>query len=129
MSPTSLRVAFLLLLLPLSGCQSTQRTSALTKATVVAAPSDAEIKAARLQQCHKNLEVLTKLNDVQHAAIKQEFDRVMKGAAQYSGLRPQVTDDTQNTVDALYRYRVNLLCSKINQDVLNALAERGEPKE
>lgn len=85
--------------------------------------------AARLTQCQKELEVLKNLNPAQHKTFSQAFVRLMSGAAQYGGLRPQVNTQTQETVDALYRYKVNRLCADITQATLTGLATRGEMPE
>ncbi|WP_249921455.1 hypothetical protein [Serratia plymuthica] len=53
----------------------------------------------------------------------------MSGAAQYGGLRSQVNAQTQETVDALYRYKVNRLFADITQATLTSLATRGETPE
>jgi hypothetical protein len=84
------------------------------------------MEAQRLQQCQRDLEALSSLKTESYTQSKQAFDRLMSGAAQYANLRTRVNTETQDTVDALYRYRVNLLCAQINQAVLSSLAERGE---
>lgn len=117
-------VVFALLL---TGCQKSP--NAIKKQTAepqVQSPTQAELEAARLQHCQKELEALHTVQPKQFTGYKQEFDRLMNGAAQYSGLRTRVNAETQDTVDALYRYRVNKLCAQINQAVLLGLAERGE---
>lgn len=119
------RFVFLLVLLPLSGCQTTPRT-AITGKTGVTAPAADDTEALRLQQCKKDIEVLTKFNNPSYGDLKQEFDRLMGAAADYSGIRAQVTNNTQSTIDALYRYRVSILCAKISNEVLKGLTERGE---
>ncbi|WP_273855334.1 hypothetical protein [Serratia liquefaciens] len=80
----------------------------------------------RLVQCQKEVDALKDLHPEQHAAYKKAFDSYMSGAAQYAGLRTQVNSETRETVDALYRYKVNRLCADIGVATLNALAERGE---
>ena len=62
----------------------------------------------------------------QYQRYKQAFDSLMSGASQYANLRARVNGDTQETVDALYRYKVNYLCAGVNQAVLTGLADRGE---
>lgn len=86
-------------------------------------------RALRLAQCQRELEVLKSLNPEQHTALRQTFNQLMSGAAQYSGLRTQVNAQTQETVDALYRYKVNRLCANIAQATLADLAKRGEVLE
>ncbi|MEG9795518.1 hypothetical protein V6X42_23885 [Serratia marcescens] len=79
----------------------------------------------RLRQCQQQLRALGTLQDASYPATQRAFDHLMRGAAQYAGLRTRVNESTQDTVDALYRYRVNLLCAQINHAVLNRLAEQG----
>jgi hypothetical protein len=86
-------------------------------------------EAARLTQCQKELEALQNLNPAQHKTLRQAFDRLMSGAAQYGGLRIKINAQTQETVDALYRYKVNRLCADITQALLTGLADRGETLE
>jgi hypothetical protein len=77
----------------------------------------------RLQQCQQELTVLSSLQTKDYAATQQAFDHLMGSAAQYARLRSKVNGETQGTVDALYRYRVSLLCAEINQAVLLHLAQ------
>lgn len=78
----------------------------------------------RLQLCHKQLSALHNIDVKQYQHYKQAFDSLMNGASQYAGLRTRVNSDTQDTVDALYRYKVNYLCAGIDNAVLNGLAEQ-----
>lgn len=54
---------------------------------------------------------------------KSEFDKLMSDAVIYNGIRVDVKEYTQGTVDALYRFRVNKLCADISSDILNKLTE------
>ncbi|MEW5494377.1 hypothetical protein ABGT23_01815 [Enterobacter cloacae] len=85
-----------------------------------------EPESVRLKQCHDELEALNAVVPEEYQKFKKEFDRLMLGAAQYSGLRSMVGSGTQTTVDALYQYRVHLLCAGIGQAMLSGLAEKGE---
>lgn len=110
----------------LAGCQNQKKITAKPAASVQTVDPRAEMEAQRLQQCQRDLEALSSLKTESYAQSKQAFDRLMSGAAQYANLRTRVNLETQDTVDALYRYRVNFLCAQINQAVLSNLAERGE---
>ncbi|KYQ98865.1 hypothetical protein AWY96_10205 [Serratia plymuthica] len=122
-----LQASVLAFALILTGCQTAQKTAKKPlPEQKTQTPTQAELEAARLQQCQKELEALRTVQPKQFTGYKQEFDRLMNGAAQYSGLRTRVNAETQDTVDALYRYRVNKLCAQIDQAVLLGLAERGE---
>ncbi|TXE66635.1 hypothetical protein [Serratia nematodiphila] len=116
--------------LVLSGCAGKRPSPASQPdASQSAEKAHAEQEAQRLTQCQKELDVLKNLNPAQHTTLRQTFDRLMNGAAQYGGLRPQVNAQTQETVDALYRYKVNRLCADITQATLTSLATRGETPE
>ncbi|ATA19214.1 hypothetical protein EDC48_111106 [Gibbsiella quercinecans] len=114
------------------GCKNApvQKRIVPEKTAEVQAPSPEEQRkqreAERLQQCQKELDALRTINAEQYQQNKRAFDALMSGASQYAGLRTQVNSDTQDTVDALYRYKVNRLCAEVNQAVLAGLAARGE---
>jgi phosphoglycolate phosphatase-like HAD superfamily hydrolase len=91
-----------------------------------AVAQQAEAEAQRLRQCQQELDTLRDLKADSYAATQHTFSTLMQGAAQYAKLRTQVNTDTQETVDALYRYRVNVLCAQINQAVLVGLMTQGE---
>ncbi|CAI1948114.1 hypothetical protein [Serratia quinivorans] len=122
----ALSVPLLIVTLLLSGCKAPTRppapggTSASTSAESLLGQ-----EVQRLRQCQQQLKALRTLQDARYPATQGAFDRLMRGAAQYASLRTSVNESTQDTVDALYRYRVNLLCAQINQAVLNRLAEQG----
>lgn len=110
----------------LSGCNSTPRPKSASNGAVGVSVSDEQTEAARLQRCSAELEAQKTVNREQYDKQRAEFDRLMSGAAQYATVRGRVDGVTQDTVDAMYRFRVNLLCASINQSVLTNLAERGE---
>lgn len=127
LNQTLLPVSAVMVALLLTGCQTSPNTAKKQTAEPQGQnATQAEREAARLQQCQKELEALRTVHPTQFTGYKQAFDRLMNGAAQYSGLRTRVNAQTQDTVDALYRYRVNKLCAQINQAVLLGLAEHGE---
>lgn len=105
----------------LSACRAPVNTAKKSAAQPPASQLDQEAK--RLQQCQQELTVLSSLQSKDYAATKQAFDHLMGNAAQYASLRNKVNGETQGTVDALYHYKVNLLCAEINQAVLLHLAK------
>ena len=118
----ALRMGLLCLLaLSAAACQSQKsgKPAVNTKNQVVQPPSE---EALRQQQ----LGALRAIDEKQYQRYKQSFDSLMSGASQYASLRARVNGDTQATVDALYRYKVNYLCAGVNQAVLTGLADRGE---
>lgn len=109
----------------LNGCQSTKAPLAKTPSSVKE-PDDKAMRETRdLKQCQQNLNVLGMLKTESYAVQKQMFDALMSGASQYAGIRTQVNEHTQDTVDALYRYQVSYQCAEINQALLAELAKRG----
>ncbi|HEI8868122.1 hypothetical protein [Serratia sp. AKBS12] len=83
-------------------------------------------EAERLQLCQQELGALRAIDQQQHQQLKQGFDHLMSGASLYAGVRTKVNGDTQEMVDALYRYKVNRLCAQVDQAVLAGLADRAE---
>lgn len=83
-------------------------------------------EAERLKNCQKELNILKGVSSEKYTVYKRTFDGLMGGAAQYAGLRKAVNPHIQETVDALYRYKVNRLCAEVSQVALEALVERGE---
>lgn len=120
--PLSIIISALLL----SGCQKTSLNKNNPHVNQMVKPTAEEIEAAQLQQCQKSLEALQTVKTPLSGVYKNNFAQLMKGAAQYSGIRDRIKDDTQDTVDALYRYRVSKLCAQIDQALLLGLTESGE---
>ncbi len=119
-------LSLLLLSALLSSCKSPVRTVVATDISPQQQPEQqVSQEVQRLQQCQKELKALNTLQATNYPAIQRNFDQLMRGAAQYGGLRTSINESTQDIVDSLYRYRVNLLCAQINQAVLNRLAEQG----
>lgn len=132
MTKTLFRRSVLLCLLGgsvlLSGCESVKRP-AVGKPQAVQVPpeqSQAEREAEQLAQCQKELDALQPVDAKRYQDYKQEFSRLMNGAAQYAGVRTRVSTGTQETVDALYRYKVKRLCADISQALLTGLSDMGE---
>ncbi|TXE64929.1 MULTISPECIES: hypothetical protein [Serratia] len=107
------------------GC-STSSTNKQSNRDLTTSTTDITTEAERLQRCSAELEAQKTVNREQYDKQRAEFDRLMSGAAQYATVRGRVDGVTQDTVDAMYRFRVNLLCASINQSVLTNLATRGE---
>lgn len=121
-----------LLVMTTVACQNQKQKKypSMTKNDVVKPPSEELLRNQReideLQQCKDQLNALHTINKEQYQHYKQVFDGLMSGAAQYASMRANVSGNTQETVDALYRYKVNFLCAEMNQAVLIELAKRGE---
>ncbi|WP_421671721.1 hypothetical protein [Rahnella sp. EDr1-12] len=120
-----LTVSVILSMFLLTGCQKSPIKKAPPQAGQVVTPTKEEIESAQLQQCQKSLDALQTVKAQQSVEYKKNFEKLMKGAAQYSGIRSRIKDETQGTVDALYRYRVSKLCAQIDQALLLGLTESG----
>lgn len=118
-----------LLVLSITSCQKQKLVPLSTNGTGDTAQLQTDDNALRqreedrLQLCHKQLSALHNIDAKQFQNYKQAFDSLMNGASQYAGLRTRVNSDTQDTMDALYRYKVNYLCAGIDNAVLTGLAE------
>ncbi|QNQ55465.1 hypothetical protein [Serratia liquefaciens] len=121
-------LAFVLCLL-LAGCQIENSKNHIKPQNANAQIGDAKVSAAdetaKLGLCQRQLEALQKIDSAKYGIYQQRFDTLMNSAAEYAGVRTNVNVDSQDTLDALYHYRVNLFCSEINQVLLTGLAERG----
>lgn len=115
----------------LSGCETPRKSTASAAAAPApqAESTPAEREAERMAQCQQELEALKNIDGKQYTEYQAEFSRLMSGAAQYAGLRARVNSTAQDTVDALYRYKVTRLCADVSQAVLNGLADRGEQQK
>lgn len=86
-------------------------------------PADKLDDLGKMERCRRELEALKKIDLSVYNKRKLEFDKLISGAALYSGVRKDVGDYTQSAVDALYRFRADKLCSDISNDVLNQLSK------
>ncbi|HHK8152462.1 TPA: hypothetical protein ACQVIB_003555 [Serratia marcescens] len=126
MSHSSLPItAALMGMLLVSGCQSTKMPQIKTASASTLQDEKVKRETRDLKQCQQNLNALGTLKTADYPTKKQVFDNLMSGASQYAGVRPQVNERTQETVDALYRYQVSYQCAEINQALLTELAKRG----
>ena len=112
----------------LAGCTAIKRPNTTESKSQWSEKINAQAnkEADQLAQCQKELEALKSINLEQHNTFLQEFKGLMSEAAKYSSLRPKIKEESQETIDALYRYKVNRLCANISQATLTGLAERGE---
>ncbi|HGM5456454.1 TPA: hypothetical protein ACKPZ5_004443 [Serratia marcescens] len=126
MSYSSLSITAVLMgVMLVSGCQSTKTPQIKTASASALQDEKTKRETQDLKQCQQNLNALGMLKTADYPAKKQVFDNLMSGASQYAGVRTQVNERTQETVDALYRYQVSYQCAEINQALLTELAKRG----
>ncbi|EFM0752309.1 hypothetical protein HIX98_004499 [Salmonella enterica subsp. enterica serovar Bredeney] len=108
----------------------TGQTTAVQPAVVV--PVSAPVspvpqrQASLMDNCSRELKALKRLDNRQYTRRRAQFDRLMRGASVYAGVRGDVAEETREAVDAMYRYRTGKLCAEISQDVLEALSRQGE---
>ncbi|EAP9281428.1 hypothetical protein ES868_23495 [Salmonella enterica] len=115
---------FIFLLL-IGGCENKPIVNPIVQsieATSKITPADKLDDLGKMERCRRELEALKKIDLSVYNKRKLEFDKLISGAALYSGVRKDVGDYTQSAVDALYRFRSDKLCADISIDVLNSLA-------
>ncbi|HAU2960677.1 TPA: hypothetical protein JC757_004573 [Salmonella enterica subsp. diarizonae] len=120
----ALWLVFIFLLL-IGGCENKPIVNPIVQsieATSKITPADKLGDLGKMERCRRELEALKKIDLSVYNKRKLEFDKLISGAALYSGVRKDVGDYTQSAVDALYRFRSDKLCADISIDVLNSLA-------
>ena len=76
--------------------------------------------------CQKELIVLSKVNSNLYARKKAEFDRLLSSASVYTSVRDEISGETRDTMDSLYKYKTQRFCSEVEQSVRETLFKRGE---
>ncbi|MFA9593290.1 hypothetical protein [Citrobacter telavivensis] len=127
----------------LTGCQHRSQSQSLagknSSASVVSAPlpspqitpvtpEAASIGASEgaASLCQKELVALSKVNQRQYAKKKADFEQLLDSASVYTSVREDIGSQTRDTMDALYKYKTQKLCSDIEQTVRQSLINRGE---
>ena len=77
-------------------------------------------------QCQRELLALSKVNPAAYAEKKQAFDTLLRNASVYSAVRDDINAQTKDTLDSLYKYKTQKLCSDIEQAIQQGLISRGE---
>ncbi|EPM0025672.1 hypothetical protein PU088_004075 [Citrobacter farmeri] len=103
-----------------SSLPSPQITPAAPKATSV------EVSEGAASACQKELIALSKVNQNQYAKKKAAFEQLLDSASVYTSVREDIGSQTRDTMDALYKYKTQKLCSDIEQTVRQSLINRGE---
>ena len=127
----------------LSGCQ-TNETQAPEQALKQVAPAVSSQPQAISQQdsfsaeqenrakdgsasvCQRELAALSKLNPPAYAVKKQAFETLLRTASVYNDVRNDINEQTRDTLDALYKYKTQKICSDIEQAIQQSLISRGE---
>ena len=76
--------------------------------------------------CQQELLALSKVNQTAYAQRKASSDNLLASASVYTNIRGDISEDTRTTMDALYKYKTQKLCSDIEQSVRQSLINRGE---
>ncbi|WP_187213595.1 hypothetical protein [Escherichia marmotae] len=126
-----IRTGVLILIgLLLTGCDSqrvmTKKISSVKVSnirSVESVVSDKLNDIEKMERCRRELEALKRVDIKLYNQRKAEFDRLMRGADIYSGVRSDVRISTQDAVDAYYRYRVDKMCADISKNVLDSLSD------
>lgn len=109
----------------LGGCDKKQGVKTLAQKTEVVSVSisgDRMNDVEKMERCRRELDALKKIDLSVYNRRKQEFDKLLSGAVIYNGVRGDVGNYTQRTVDAFYLFRTDKLCSDISKDVLDSLS-------
>ncbi|WP_230354408.1 hypothetical protein [Lelliottia sp. WAP21] len=76
--------------------------------------------------CQRELLALSKIDQTIYAQKKKSFEDLLSGASIYTSVRNDIDIKTKNTIDALYKFKTQNLCSDIEQSVRQALISRGD---
>lgn len=83
-------------------------------------------RSNKVNLCKSELNSLEKISPKVFKDKQAEFNLLVSNVSVYSGVRGDVNSKTKETIDALYRYKTNLICSDIEREVLKGLVIRGE---
>lgn len=89
---------------------------------------------SQIEQCAKELDALKTTNPQSYAKLQSQFDLMIATVNKYSQVRGSLKLQTQDTVQALYTYKVSIICNDIEQSLLNgltsmvSLTKEGGPK-
>ena len=92
-------------------------------------PAEAPVEMASesaVTNCQRELTALSKINGRLYVQKKAAFDDLLASASVYASVRGDIASQTKDTMDALFKYRTQKLCSDIQQTVQQALISRGE---
>lgn len=81
---------------------------------------------ADILQCQKNLESIKVIDKKEYALYLSRFNELMMGVKKYLAVRGVIKSTDQGTVDAMYKYKTDKVCSEISSATLSALLKQGE---
>lgn len=129
-----LRIALPLVFL-MAGCQSRApqqvRSVEPVRVTTPVKAVAPTTQASRAQEgsiatCQRELLALSKVNQRMYAQKKAEFDQLVARASVYTSVRDDIGSQTKDTMDALYKFKTQKLCSDIELAVRQSLISAGE---
>ncbi|WP_336798302.1 hypothetical protein [Erwinia aphidicola] len=80
----------------------------------------------KITLCQRELASLKQLNPKAYTVYQASFNGLVNNAGVYGAVRGDVNVATRETIDALYKYKTNLLCAEIEREVLQGLIRTGE---
>ncbi|RDK91079.1 hypothetical protein C8D90_105367 [Enterobacillus tribolii] len=89
-------------------------------------PVSSPAERGRIGLCQSELASLQKISPKTYAAKKASFDNLIRSASVYTAVRGDINAQTKDTMDALYKYKTNQMCSEIERAVMDGLIRRGE---
>lgn len=130
----------------ISGCQKKHTAESVslvnpsistTSGTVTSSTNTTELQPANTNavndseggiasNCERELLALSKVNQNAYAQMKSAFDTLLKSASVYTEVRDEIGAETRGTMDSLYKYKTQKLCSDIQQSVRESLISNGE---
>lgn len=124
-------VAFTLLLggFTLTGCQNNIKKRPLPPAAQLSGTGSSSADASepnKITLCQRELASLKQVNPRAYAVKQASFNGLVNNAGVYGAVRGDVNVATRETIDALYKYKTNLLCAEIEREVLQGLIRTGE---
>lgn len=121
-----------------SACQNNEQTKTMASqpvqpraAPVLSPATSVTIENKKNSQgmvssCQRELLALSKINPKVYAIRKAAFDELLSNASVYTSVRDDIGGGTKDTMDALYKYKTQKLCSDIEQSVRQTLISREE---
>ncbi|HGM5492637.1 TPA: hypothetical protein ACKP1B_004337 [Serratia fonticola] len=105
---------------------SSQNSTPVALRNTSSAGSPAVAKENKIALCQNELTSLKKVSPESYLRQKAYFDYLVSNAIVYTAVRSNVNMQTRDTVDALYKYKIQQICAEIERDVLQGLIRRGE---
>lgn len=109
-----------------SPAQTAQSAPLPTPQMTKAQEEESQASEGSATVCQRELAALSKINPSVYAVKKEAFETLLRTAASYSAVRSDINEQTRDTLDALYKYKTQKICSDIEQAIQQGLISRGE---